>query len=112
MEKTVKRLLRQFGTEILLLRGQTQTKVNALLQPRRVNGTERAQRRVTPLGDGNAGTFLYLGPGDAAVQAGDVLTLDGARYQIRQSSAVRLGSRTVYYRALCVELGGADRWGR
>ena len=95
-----------YGSRIILSRDGTAEVIRGFLQP----GGEKTGVAVnSPVGRVPMGSFVYIGMDE--VFEGDVLTLDGEAYVVRQTSAIHGNDGPLYYRAVCVGRGGVDLWG-
>lgn len=107
----VEKLLRCYGTELVVQTALGDETVWALLQP--VTGkTERlAKLHRDVLGRENAGQYLYIGPVEPEPAVMGVIRAAGKQYRVRTVEQIYGFGEPVYCWAMCVEKGGADQWG-
>ena len=111
MLRDLKRLMARYGTAMTLLRGDNELPVKAFLQESRSQSQENAQRAFGPLGEVPKGLFVYLGPVEPEVDAGDLLQYGYRIFEFRRAETVMVGEEKAYIWGLCVEKGGDTQWG-
>ncbi len=111
VEKEMEKLIRQYGNEMTLVRGKNSYTIRAFLQAARSKSMENAQRVFSPMGEGYAGRFVYIGPTDPMAKEGDLLEFQGRTFEVRRSEPVRVQDAALYCWGLCVERGGDGAWG-
>ena len=107
----VNAILRQYGTAMTLTRGETKIRVKGFFQPVRSKSWQSLVDQSTPLGEIFRGQYIYLGPPDAIVSEGDILTVGGKSYFFRRVEQYLYGDEPVYIWGMCVEKGVNDTWG-
>lgn len=107
MKKIIDRILRDYGTQLFLVRGESKTPVRAFLQPVTSKSWQNVQHIYQTQGRIPRGQYLYLGPAEADILQADHLELDGRRYEVRRADTILLGDQPLYVWGLCVE-GGAS----
>ena len=112
MRQMVGKILKAYGTAMVLSRGEESYEVFAFFQPVRSTSWQYLEGNYSPLGEIPRGQYVYIGPTEPAAQAGDTLTVDGKNYWLRRAELIRDGSEPVYCWGMCVEKGGEDNWGR
>lgn len=78
---------------------ETGARWRAFVQPVR-RELSREERAVTALGDVDRRQWLYIGPGDRALDRGQRLRWDGRVYRVRESAPVYAGEQVLYCRAV------------
>jgi len=106
MQKAVERILRQYGNTIILKGTEEDLVFNGFLSHTGSHSWQNMQRKYGPLGELPGGQYVLLAPTEPALQRGDLLVLDGRRYQIRRLEKECLGSAVLCQWGLCVEEGG------
>ena len=107
----VEKLLRCYGTELVVHTQDGDVTVRALLQPVTGKLERLAKLHREPLGRENAGQYLYIGPVEPEVAAMDRISAAGKQYHVRAVEYIYGFGGPVYCWAMCVEKGGADQWG-
>lgn len=110
MRGMVDKLLKQYGTRIVLYHNEEQIVVKGFLQTGGSLSQRSAKRKMSPLGEIPGNQYLYIGPAGTPAQPGDILLQNGRKYELRQLEEVMYRSVPVYHWGLCVEAGGADTW--
>ena len=111
MTQMVNTILRQYGTTIQITGAGGERTVKGFFQPVRSRSLQSIVNQETPLGEVFRGQYIYIGPGDAPVQEGELLTLGEKHYYLRRVEPYYYGDQTVYIWGLCVEKGVNDTWG-
>jgi hypothetical protein len=110
MRRMVDKLLKQYGTQIVLYHNGEQIALKGFLQTGGSLSQRSAKRKMSPLGEIPGNQYLYIGPADSPAQAGDILLQNGRKYELRQLETILYCSEPIYHWGLCVEAGGADTW--
>jgi hypothetical protein len=105
MRKRMEAALQRFGVTVQVVHGDTTIPVKAFFQPEK-----QGQTVLTPLGRVNKTRYLYVGPVEQPVDAGDSLIVDGIGYRVLHSDVFRDGLGPVYRFAMCRQKGGEDKW--
>lgn len=111
MKRMAQKILRQFGTEVTLVSGDTARVLRCFFQPVNSNSWQNIESVATPLGEVTRGQYTYIGPGDVEIREGDSLKVGNRYYLIRRSEPYYYGDQIVYYWGQCVEKGVNDTWG-
>ena len=111
MRQTVEQIIRNCGTEVILVTEGTEQPVRALLQVVRSKSQDHVQRAFGPLGEVPKGAYVYIGPVEPAAAAGHQIRWNGRKFQIRLAEPVVYGNEVLYIWGLCVEEGGEKLWG-
>ena len=106
------KILKKYGTQVLLCRGEERWEVQAFFQPVRSKRWDTSDADYSPLGEIPRGRYVYIGPLEPAAAAGDTVWVDEKAYLMRRSEVIRDGKGPVYCWGLCLEKGGEDNWGR
>lgn len=110
MRRMVDKLMKQYGTQILLFHNGEQISLRGFLQTGGSLSQRSAKRKMSPMGEIPGNQYLYIGPAGSPAQPGDVLLHNGRKYELRQLETVMYQDMAVYHWGLCVEAGGADTW--
>ena len=110
MRRMVDKLLKQYGTQIVLFHNGEQICLRGFLQTDGSLSQRSARRKMTPLGEIPGNQYLYIGPASSPAQTGDVLLHNGRKYELRQLETIMYQDAALYHWGLCVEAGGADTW--
>lgn len=110
MRRMVNRLLKQYGTRIVLFHDGEQVELKGFLQTGGSLSQRSAKRKMSPLGEIPGNQYLYIGPADSPAQPGDILLHNGRKYELWQLETILYCSEPIYHWGLCVEAGGADTW--
>lgn len=108
--QTIKLLMEHYGTGLLLCRDGETREFKAFLQPVTSKSWQNMERLFGGLGEIPRGQYLYLGPPEVLLAAGDELQAGAQSYIVRKAEALSLGDRPLYLWALCVRKGGDDPW--
>ena len=112
MERMVQKMLRCFGREMRLCRGQQEQVVYGFFQSVTGKNERLARLHPGPLGLENPGQYIYLGPVEPRAEQGDLLKVGDRVYTVQTAQVVFGTAKPAYVWAMCVEKGGEDGWGR
>ena len=110
MVRRFTRLLRRYGTELLLRNGNQTRYVRGVLFSVNSRSWQNMERAFVSLGEIPRGQYICILPADTEVEAGCFVAVDGLVYEFRRVEPVRFGAKRVYLWCLCVEKGGEDIW--
>lgn len=111
MRRMVDKIFRTYGTGYILLRQDgTFFALQAFLQPRKALSQRNAIKRVSPLGEIQGDTYLFICNVDCGMQAGDQIKGSGGFYEVRQVEKMYYKNDPIYLWGLCVQKGGTDNW--
>lgn len=110
MRRTMDKLLRRYGTRLVLQRQGENIPICGFLQHASAQSWQNTELDFSPLGRIPGGHYLFIGP-VMPMSEGDVLVENGKSYVIRRLETVIFRNRPVYLWGLCVEKGGEDAWG-
>ncbi len=99
MTESFDTILRTRGRAVRLWHGTEETEVRAfvqMLQKRETNTPEE----MTELGAADLRRWLYIGPKEQALQAGDTVSFDGADYVAQNAAAVYVGGEKSHWWAI------------
>ena len=111
MRRMVEKILRCYGREIQVTSGSETVAVCAFLQPVTGRGQNMSQIGLGPLCTEAPGQYVYIGPVEPEIAAGDVLALDGKEYILRRAERIDGMNGPAYRWGMCVEKGAEDTWG-
>ena len=108
MRRMVEKILKQYGTDLILNEG---VKIRGFFQPVLSRNFQNMVNVETPLGEIPRGQYVYIGSAAVAVAEGDTLQAGGRSYVFRRVEPYDYGGSPAYIWGLCVEKGGVDTWG-
>lgn len=111
MKHTVDMILRKYGTEMTLHRGQETVTVRGFFQPVNSTSWQSVGHTASPLGYNNRAEYLCILPAEDGLQEGDALQVLDRRYLVQRAETYCFGDRAAYRWALCVEKGTREGWG-
>ncbi len=111
MQRMVSGILRQYGTTMNLVHEGNAHEIRGFFQPVQAKGWQNMEKLVTPLGEGQKGQYLWIGPGNLEVSEGDFLVVGEKKYMMHRAEQWFYGEEPVYTWAICVQKGGRDEWG-
>ena len=92
-------ILRARGRTVCLRHGAEKTEVRAFVQMIRKQETD-APEEDTEFGAADLRRWLYIGPKEQALQAGDTVSFDGADYVAQNAAAVYVGGEKSHWWAI------------
>ena len=92
-------ILRARGRTVCLRHGAEKTEVCAFVQMIRKQETD-APEKDTEFGTADLRRWLYIGPKEQALQAGDTVSFDGADYVAQNAAAVYVGGEKSHWWAI------------
>lgn len=110
MRRMVEKIIRNCGTALTLEKNGERISITAFLQPNGAASQLNTRTEMSLLGQVPGGRYLYIGPVTPQAEVGDVLTLNGRRFELRRAETVMSGEEPLYRWGLCVEKGGMDPW--
>ncbi len=111
MRKMMSKLLRKYGIWATVHHGYRDWRVKIFFQPSGSKSWQSMEPIVTPLGQLPGGQYLYIGPAELEISAGDPVTVGDETYFLRRAEVYRDDRGPVYRWGLCVRKGGEDTWG-
>ena len=111
MRHMVSKLLRQYGTDMLLTSNGEEKTVRGFFRAVNSKSWQSMEGEASPLGERSRGQYAYIGPLNVAIQEGDTLTLGEKTFLFRRVEPYYYGNQAVYQWGLCVEKGVNDTWG-
>lgn len=106
MRRMIGKILNYYGIPAVV-RGN---RVKIFFQPSGSKSWQSMEPIVSPLGQIPGGQYLYIGPAEQRIEAGDEVSVGGGEYLVRRAEAYQDSSGPVYWWGLCVKKGGADTW--
>ena len=110
MVYTIDKILKRYGTGMMLKHGQQEESFRGFLQPSQSKSLQNLQKGFSPLGQIPDGMYVLLAPADLEAECGDSVALGDKSYELRRVEKVMYGDRPLYIWALCREKGGEDTW--
>lgn len=86
MERTWNTILKRYGQEVTVRKGEVSATVRAFLQP--ALDRNRNQEEPSPLGVGNRDRFLYLGPAGFPLDRDTLVEWQGQEYRVQAAHLV------------------------
>ena len=111
MLQTVKQILQDYGTDMILSGAGTEKTIRAFFRAVNSKSWQSMESEATLLGEITRGQYAYIGPADGGVREGDTLVLGQKQYLVRRVEHYYYGNQAIYQWALCVEKGVNDTWG-
>lgn len=111
MRGMIEQVLRDFGTDLQLIRGEETKTVRGFFRAVNSKSWQSMESEATLLGEITRGQYAYIGLADGGVQEGDTLSLGDRSYLLRRVELYYFGSQAIYQWGLCVEKGVNDVWG-
>ena len=111
MRKMVEDVLKRFGTDMRLTRGEETKTVRGFFRAVNSKSWQSMESEATMLGEITRGQYAYIGPADGGVKEGDTISLGDRNYLLRRAELYYYGNEAVYQWGLCVEKGVNDIWG-
>ena len=111
MKNLVSGILRQHGTDMMLLHNGREITVRGFFQPVRSKSWQNVVHESTPIGEVVRRRYVYIGPPDVEPRELDILALGNRYYSVRRVEKYYYNNQPVYTWALCVEKGADDHWG-
>ena len=111
MRGMIEQVLRDFGTDLQLIRGEDTKTVRGFFRAVNSKSWQSMESEANLLGEITRGQYAYIGPADGGVREGDTLTLGEKSYLVRRAEFYYYGNQAIYQWALCVEKGVNDTWG-
>lgn len=111
MRHTIDRILRKYGTPILLRRIDGDTTIYGFMQHTGSLGWKNMQPVYSPLGEIPRGQYLLLLPVEPLLERGDIFKKEDDWYVVRRVEKMWHGGEAIYCWCLCEEGGEAGIWG-
>ena len=110
MRSIIERVIRDYGSTVVAVRGEERTTFRAFLQLVTSKSWQNMERAIGPLGEIPRGQYLYLGPADQPIAQADYLQCGDRKFLVRRAEALLFQDEPVYVWGLLVEKGGDDPW--
>ena len=111
MQRMVSKIMRQYGTDMLLTGNGEEKTVRGFFRAVNSKSWQSIEAEASPLGEFSRGQYAYIGPVNVAVREGDTLVLGDKTYLFRRVEPYYYGNQPIYQWGLCVEKGVNDTWG-
>lgn len=105
MKRMITTLLRQYGKQVQLHRGEETVAVKGFFQPVRSKSRQNMLPEVTALGHACQGQYILIAGPDTTAAEGDTLTVDGVGYCLHRCEYSFYGEEAVYFWGLCARDG-------
>ncbi|MBO5323297.1 MAG: hypothetical protein J6A88_04255 [Oscillospiraceae bacterium] len=110
MQSTVEKILRKYGREITVERGEESLVFQGFFHHTGSKDWHNMEKAYTVLGQIPRGQYLVMAPTWIKLAMGDRICCDGKRYSVRRVEGETFQEERIYSWALCVELGKEDTW--
>lgn len=104
-------ILKQYGTDMILLKNGETVQVRGFFQPVRSKSWQNIVNAPSPLGEFSRRQYIYIGPVGTPAAEGDAVTVGEKSYIFRRVEPYYYENEPVYLWGLCVEKGVDDTWG-
>ncbi len=111
MRKLIEGMFERYGRAVTVTHGDVIRESRGIFQPSTSRAVERLQWEQTPLGTDPKGQYLFIGPVEPEIDAGDTLTADGKDYQVRREEIYYDREEPLYRWCICARMGKVDTWG-
>ena len=110
MQQMIGKILNTYG--VCITRKQEGVTYRGFFQPVRSKSWQYLEGNYSPLGEVPRGQYVYIGPVEQQLSAGETLEVGGKDYMVRRVEPVYYAEETAYLWGMCVEKGGEDTWGQ
>lgn len=111
MLEAMDKMIRRYGTAMVLVHDGQEQPVRAFLQETRSRSLGNVRREFSPMGELPRGMHVYIGPVEPEAAVGDLIVYGQRIFQMRRAEPVMVGDDKAYCWGLCVEKGGDSQWG-
>ncbi len=111
MRKLVERILKKYGTDILLRRVTGDVILRGFLQHTGSLAWQNMRSIYSPLGRVPGGQYRLILPPQPEIAEGEMLRLGERWYTVRRCEKVWYRNEWIYSWCLCDERGEPDNWG-
>lgn len=111
MKKLIEGMFGKYGRPVTVIHGGAEFQCRGFFQPSGSRENRRFQWEQTPLGTDPEGQYLFIGPVEPQIDAGDILTVGEKGYQVRRGEVYYDREEPLYRWCLCVRMGKVDTWG-
>ena len=108
MKRSLERIIRWYGCQVVLEGPDLQKTVRAFLRPVTSRSLHNLRRDVDELGTVPGGQYLFIGPADCGLEQAELVLCGGKRYAPRRVERLLLGEEAVCVWALLIGEGGED----
>ena len=110
MRRRIEKLLRRYGTPILLRKFDGDMLLYGFWQHTGSLGWKNMQPVYSPLGEVPRGQYLLMLPVEPLLQKGDTFCKDSIWYVVRRVEKMWYGDEAIYCWCLCEEGGKTGPW--
>lgn len=107
MKLVIDRLLERFGVDATV----NGTAVRIFFQFSNSKSWDSMNPIITPVGQIPGGQYLYIGPADLEIAAGDEVEVGGTSYILRRCEVYQAQEGPIYRWGLCALKGKEEKWG-
>ena len=111
MKQMVEKILRQYGTDMVLQSGGSTAAIRGFLQAVNSASWQSLESEASLLGEISRGQYTFIGPVGSQAREGDTLILGEKSYLLRRVEPYYYRNQAIYLWGLCVEKGVNDTWG-
>lgn len=111
MVSTIEKVLRRYGTSLILCRGDSEEIFRGFLQHSDSRSRQNMLKEFCPLGEIPRGQYILLAPLELELKTDDTLIQGTNKVTICRIETVMYGDRPAYRWGLCKEKGDEDLWG-
>ena len=111
MRALVEKVLRKYGTPLVLRRYDGDREIHAVMQHTASLGWQNMQPVYSPLGEIPRGQYLLMVPLEPLLEKGDILCREDKWYTVRRVEKVWHRDQPIYCWCLCEERGRMRNWG-
>lgn len=110
MVQTIDKILKCYGTGLVLKHGQQKESFRGFLQPSRSKSLQNLEKDFSSLGQIPDGMYVLLAPANISAESGDLVLMGENAYELQRVEKMMYGDRVLYIWGLCREKGGEDTW--
>ena len=110
MKTLMESILQGYGSLVTVREGESARTFRALVQPVTEKGWQATRKVIETLGKIQKGQYVYIGPADVELRAGQRLEVQGEKFLVRRCETQYLADEAVYVWALLVKAGGEAAW--
>lgn len=101
MEEVVESIIRKYGSELQLIRGEDRLPFRGFLQPVREKSQQAYQREETVLGEFPRGKYVFMAEADCPAAEGDILQAGENYFDVCRTELMYGTERPAYLWGLC-----------
>ena len=103
MEEYVEKILKRFGSVLVLERGGQVEGMTGILYPVESYSWQNLEKEASPLGEASRRQYAYMVPTGTRIREGDVLRGAGKQYRVRRAQVFFYRNEPIYQWGICVE---------